>query len=162
MRSKYPCFVVAPTCEARETWGNLGRLEGKERTLDLVDLIEKLLTEMPIDPNRIYITGQSMGGVGTFALVKERPDLFAAAVPICGGHLPENATRMKTVPFWVFHGARDKTVPVDLSREMVQAIQAAGGEANYTEFPEMGHSSWRPAYNTPELWKWLFAQKRTP
>ena len=160
MRKANPCFVVAPNCAPDETWGSLGRLQGKERLPDLVELIETLVQDLPIDPDRVYVTGQSMGGVGTFAILAERPDLFAAAAPVCGGHLPENGKKIHRVPIWVFHGAKDNTVPVDLSRKMVEAIEAAGGKPKYTEYPNVAHNAWTPAYDDPELWKWMFAQER--
>lgn len=160
IRKNHPCFVVAPNCAPGETWGSLGRLKGKERIPDLIELIEKLIADLPIDPDRVYVTGQSMGGVGTFAILAERPDLFAAAAPVCGGHLPENGERIHEVPIWVFHGAKDSTVPVDLSRKMVEAIKAAGGKPKYTEYPDVAHNAWTPAYDDPRLWKWLFAQQR--
>ncbi|MEM7012387.1 MAG: prolyl oligopeptidase family serine peptidase, partial [Verrucomicrobiota bacterium] len=113
-----------------------------------------------IDSKRIYVTGQSMGGFGTFAAIVQRPDLFAAAVPVCGGHQPENAEKIAGVPIWVFHGAKDTGVPVKLSRDMVEAIRKAGGDPKYTEYPNVGHNAWTPAYATAELWEWVFEQRK--
>lgn len=165
MREKYPCFVVAPTCERSETWVPFGRLAGAGRIDDVFELIEKALLEgdppKPIDPKRIYITGQSMGGFGTFGAVLARPDFFAAAVPVCGGQDPTQAASLAKLPIWVFHGAMDKSVPVEMSRKMVEAIKAAGGQPRYTEYADVGHNAWIKAYDTPELWEWLFVQERT-
>ena len=160
MRKKYPCFVVAPTCGKEETWRSAGRLRGKERLPDVFELIESLLKEQPIDPDCIYITGQSMGGFGTFDAIVRHPDLFAAAVPVCGGHDPSEAKKIAHLPIWVFHGAKDRTVPVEMSRKMVEAIKEAGGKPKYTEYPEAGHNSWTAAYGEEEMWAWLFGQRR--
>lgn len=126
--------------------------------LDLIELIQALVTEHEIDPDRIYLTGQSMGGVGTWGIVAQHADRFAAAAPVCGMWRVEDAARMKSVPLWAFHGAADKTVPVSGSRDMIAAIHAAGGEPKYTEFPDVGHGSWEPAYAMGEFWDWLFEQ----
>ena len=160
MRKKCPCFVVAPTCDKDETWRSAGRLQGKERLPDVFELIESLLKDLPIDSNRVYVTGQSMGGFGTFAAIVQRPGLFAAAVPVCGGHDPSDAKKIAHVPIWVFHGAKDRTVPVERSREMVEAIRKAGGEPKYTEYAEAGHDSWTAAYGEQEMWTGLFGRRR--
>jgi len=155
MRKEYPCFVVAPTVEKPRFWTR-GPLA------DVFDLIEHLKKELPVDPDRIYITGQSMGGYGTFEAIVRRPDLFAAAAPVCGGNSPTNAKKIAHVPIWVFHGAKDPTVPVARSREMVEAIQKAGGKPKYTEFPNVRHAAWPPAYNNQDLWRWMFKQNKKP
>lgn len=160
MREKFPSFVVAPTTDPGQTWFSAGKLQGKERLPDVFDLIQQLLKDLPIDPDRIYVTGQSMGGFGTFGAIVQRPDLFAAAAPVCGGHLPENAEKIARIPIWVFHGAKDKTVPPTWSREMVEAIKAAGGEPKYTEYPDVAHNAWVPAYKDEAFWAWLFDQRR--
>ncbi len=160
MRKDYPCFVVAPTTDKGETWWSSGGLRGKERLPDVFDLITNLVQEMPIDASRIYVTGQSMGGFGTFGAVGQRPDLFAAAAPVCGGYDAELAKKFADLPIWVFHGAKDKIVPTERSRDMVKVLKKAGGDPKYTEFPGVGHNAWTPAYDDPELWKWLFAQKK--
>ncbi|NNE90483.1 MAG: prolyl oligopeptidase family serine peptidase [Verrucomicrobiales bacterium] len=161
MRKKYPCFVMAPTCAKAETWQPVARLRGEGRLPDVFELIEKLLKDHPIDPKRVYVTGQSMGGFGTFGAVGQRPDLFAAAAPVCGGYDPSKAEKFAKIPIWIFHGEKDTTVPVSMSREMVEALKKAGGEPNYTEFPGVGHNSWTPAYAKDELWEWLFAREKS-
>ena len=162
MRQKYPCYVLAPTCARKEVWWGTKGLTGKERLPDVFELIESLLKELPIDPDRVYVTGQSMGGFGTFGAVGQRPGLFAAAAPVCGGFDPARAKLFAHRPVWVFHGDKDPTVPALRSREMIEALKKAGGEPKYTEYPGVGHNSWTRAYGEEELWTWLFAQRRTP
>ncbi len=168
-RSTYPCYLIAPQCPANSSWARIRRAEGGpksdagEATTPLrltLELIDQMIKQEPIDTDRIYITGLSMGGFGTWHALALRPDFFAAAVPICGGADLSTAEKIKNVPVWVFHGDKDASVPVARSREMVEALKKAGGSPKYTEYPGVGHNSWDKAYADPELMKWLFAQKR--
>jgi predicted peptidase len=134
--------------------------EGRAVLPELMGALDALLRELPIDPDRVYLTGQSMGGFGTWGAIAAHPARFAAAVPVCGGWPPEDAPKMKRVPVWAFHGEQDKTVPVEGSRRIIAALKAAGVEPRYTELPGVGHGSWDPAYATAELWDWMFAQKK--
>lgn len=148
-----PCIVVSPQCAARKLWH-------PEQVAALIDAIE---SQYRVDPDRIYLTGLSMGGYGTWATAARYPERFAAAVPICGGGKPEDmAAPLAGLPIWVFHGKQDRVVPVARSEAMVQAIREAGGgdSIRLTVYPEAGHDSWTMAYDDPELWKWLFRQKR--
>jgi predicted peptidase len=112
------------------------------------------------DRARTYPLVQSMGGYGAWALIAEYPDLFAAAVPICGGGDTAKATRMKNVPVWAFHGELDRAVPVERSREMVAALRRAGGRVRYTEYKGADHVVWNLAFGEAELLPWVFAQRR--
>jgi predicted peptidase len=166
-RQKYPCFLVAPQCPKGATWADFRRGTGAEVKPDAtqplrltLELIDQLVKDQPIDTDRIYITGLSMGGYGTWHALALRPDFFAAAVPVCGGADLKSADKIKSVPIWVFHGDKDNAVPVARSREMVEALKKAGGEPKYTEYPGVGHNSWDKAYADPEMFAWLFAQKR--
>ena len=123
-------------------------------------LIETLLKEQPIDPKRIYITGLSMGGYGTWDLMVRRPELFAAAAPVCGGADEATAEKIKHIPVWAFHGAKDTAVKPQRSRNMIEALKKAGASPKYTEYADVGHDSWNPAYKDPEFYKWLFAQSK--
>lgn len=154
MRSKYPCFIVAPTVSKQGSWRG-------ESLDDALELVGKLLKKLPVDPDRVYVTGQSMGGYGTFEAMARKPELFAAGAPVCGGNQASNAKKMASIPIWVFHGEKDRVVPVARSREMVEAIKKAGGKPRYTELPGVRHNAWTPAYKNQELWKWMFSQKRT-
>ncbi len=123
-------------------------------------LLNDVIHKCRVDKHRIYLTGLSMGGSGTWMLAAAHPERFAAIVPICGSGNPADATKLAALPIWVFHGAKDGTVPVQRSRDMVEAIKAAGGNVKFTEYPEAKHNSWTETYNNPELYKWLLAQKR--
>jgi predicted peptidase len=123
-------------------------------------VVEQLKKDYRIDPKRLYLMGLSMGGFGTWDTVERHPEMFAAAVPICGGGDSKRVGEIAKLPVWVFHGEKDSVVPVRLSREMVEALKAAGGSPRYTEYPGVDHNSWTPAFKEPELLKWLTAQKR--
>ena len=108
------------------------------------------------------MTGLSMGGFGTWSLAAFTANRFAAIVPICGGGDPQSARQIAHIPVWVFHGARDSTVPLERSEKMVEALKKNGSNVRFTVYPEAGHDSWTQAYATPELYEWLLQQKRRP
>ncbi len=101
-----------------------------------------------------------MGGYGTWQALGQKPATFAAAVPVCGGGQPELAAEYSQVPIWVFHGSADQVVSPEKSREMVAALESAGGSPKYTELEGVGHNSWQAAYTNPEVWQWMFQQTR--
>jgi predicted peptidase len=123
-------------------------------------LLDDVIRHYRVDKSRVYLTGLSMGGYGTWSLAAAHPEKFAAIVPICGGGNPADAKKLAALPIWVFHGAKDPAVPVQRSREMVEAIKTAGGNVKFTEYPEAKHDCWTETYDNPELYKWLLAQKR--
>lgn len=149
-----PCFMLAPQCpDASIGWN-------KEVANNLMALIADLMDRLPIDERRIYLTGSSMGGFGTFSLAAKYPQVFAAAVPLCGGGDPKNAEVLKAVPMWVFHGDKDDMVPVERSRVAVKAIQDAGGvKIKYTELAGEGHGITGVVYAKSELHEWMFEQR---
>jgi predicted peptidase len=165
-RSRHSCYVVAPQCPPGTMWASHDRdgnqlvmKEQPTRPMALViALIDRIQKEFPIDPDRIYVTGLSMGGYGTWDLIARFPQRFAAAVPICGGGDPNTAGRIKHIPQWAFHGALDPVVAPRNSRIMVKALQDAGGTPGYTEYPDIQHDSWVYAYREPHLLPWLFDQ----
>jgi predicted peptidase len=124
-------------------------------------LLDDIMKHYRVDPDRVYLTGLSMGGYGTWALAAAHPERFAAIVPICGGGNPADAPKLASIPTWVFHGAKDSTVPIQRSKEMVEAIKSAGGNPKFTIYPEAGHDSWTETYNNPELYQWLLEQKKS-
>ena len=124
-----------------------------------MQMIAKMQKELPIDPKRLYVMGLSMGGYGTWDALQRYPEKFAAAVPICGGGDETAADRIKA-PVWAFHGDADGAVPVQRSRNMIEAIRKAGGKPKYTEYPGVGHNSWSAAFKDPELLKWLFSHHK--
>ena len=162
VQSKQPCFVMAPACDGRTARWIAGAMRSKpsHRSVlpELIEAIDDLVDRREVDPNRIYLTGQSMGGVGTWGIIASFPEKFAAAAPVCGTWDVKDAVKIKDVPIWAFHGAKDTTVPVDGSRDMISAIRQAGGKPKYTEFPEVGHGSWERAYADDNFWDWLFEQ----
>jgi len=147
---KLPMVVVSPQCPSNRWW----------EPQQLTALVDEIVEKHKIDRDRIYVTGLSMGGFGTWALAATTPERFAAIVPICGGGEPFRVRRHAHVPAWVFHGAKDPVVPLDQSQRMVDALKRAGGNVRFTIYPEAGHDSWTEAYNDPKLCEWLLAQKR--
>jgi predicted peptidase len=149
----FPFLVIFPQSQKR-TWG--ADSEDGKRALAILEEVQK---EFSTDPKRLYLSGLSMGGFGTWSMVAKYPDKWAAIVPICGGGNPKAVDKFKDVPCWCFHGADDPTVKVEKSREMIEALKAAGGHPKYTEFPGVKHQSWDQAYATSGLFTWLLEQK---
>ena len=128
----------------------------------LIETIELLKQEFSIDANRVYATGQSMGGYGCWDLIMRRPDLFAAAVPVCGAGDLNQAKNLVDLSIWCFHGDKDTIVPFAASREMDKKMKELGNKNwKYTEFAGVGHGSSKPTWNTKELMPWIFSQKRS-
>jgi len=124
-------------------------------------LIDDVKKNYRVDEDRVYLTGLSMGGFGTWALAAAHPEVFAAIAPICGGGNPRDASKIKDLPIWVFHGAKDTTVPLARSEEMVKALKDSGAsELKFTVYPEAGHDSWTESYNNPELYEWMLKHTR--
>ncbi len=171
-REKFPAFVLAPQCPRDQKWVDVAwdapRHERPDEPAPALrmtrELLDQLLSDLPIDPDRVYLTGLSMGGFGTFDALSRWPDRFAAGIPICGGGdaREENVERFKPIPLWVFHGGQDNVVRPERSREMVSALKAIGAEPQYTEYPEAGHDSWTATYADEAVFQWLFAQRRQP
>jgi predicted peptidase len=124
-------------------------------------LLKTLPREFPLDPQRIYLVGVSMGGNGVWDVAARFPDRFAAVVPICGSGDPRKAERLTRLPIWCFHGAEDPLIPVSYARSMIAAIREAGGRPRYTEYPKVGHDSYRWAFQESELLPWLFQQRNS-
>ncbi|WAC17878.1 prolyl oligopeptidase family serine peptidase [Luteolibacter sp. SL250] len=155
-QKKQPFFMLMPQCPDRAIgWKN-------EVADNLMALITDLSDNLPIDKDRIYLTGSSMGGAGTWGMIAKWPDVFACAVPLCGGGDASKAETMKGVPIWIFHGDKDDSVPVEASRKMYAAMQGVKGNVQYTELPGAGHIITDQVYGKPELGEWIFAQKRIP
>jgi hypothetical protein len=156
-RHTYKAFILVPWCPEGEGWGGI---RGYPSLESLVYQTISKLDEPGIDVKRRYVTGVSRGGFGTWEFICTRPDLFAAAVPVCGRGDPELASKVVKMPIWAFHGANDKNVPVSGSRDMIAAIKKAGGHPLYTEYPNSAHNIWENVIETPDVWNWLFAQKK--
>lgn len=150
----YPYIVASPQCPPRpKDWSQPG-----EQAL-LVSLLSHLTNTFKVDGDRVYLTGLSMGGFGSWRLAADHPDFFAAVVPICGGGNPKDAGKLKNLPIWAWHGLADPTVPVHRSIDMVEAIRKAGGKTvRLTTLEGIGHVSWQAAYASPDLYIWLDKQ----
>jgi len=157
---KYPCFVLAPQSPQQEGWiehDSITPTNQLQLTLELIGHLEKSFS---IDRKRLYVLGQSMGGLGTFAIITMQPTMFAAAVSVCGGGDESKAGRIAKVPIWAFHGEKDESVRVERSRNMIAALKRAGGTPKYTEYKGEGHLIWSRVVKEPELLDWMFSQKR--
>jgi predicted peptidase len=126
----------------------------------LIELVNHIEHKYKVDKKRIYVTGLSMGGYGTWNLALEYPDRFAAIAPVCGGADTLRAAVLKDIPVWVFHGARDNVVPIEEDSAMVEAVKRSGGCVRFTIYPEAGHDAWTETYNNPEFYDWLLGQHR--
>jgi predicted peptidase len=168
-RARHPAFVLAPQCPPDDKWTGINwqqiphapqTPEPTYPTRLLLALIEKLAADLPIDRDRIYLAGVSMGGSGAWDLVTRRPDLFGGALILCGGADAAVGHRAARVPVWCFQGAKDDVVVPSLSRDMIAALKHAGGAPRYTEFPDAGHSIVDFVFRDPAPVAWLFAQRR--
>jgi|SRR5690242_10951035 predicted peptidase len=163
---RHPALVIAPQCPLKTGWSNFLRKDMKldptpSKPMELViKLIHQLIKTMPVDTNRIYITGLSMGGYGTYDAIERYPNLFAAAVPVCGGGDTSRAASIAHIPIWIFHGAEDPVVNPVYDQQMLQALTNAGAHPGFTQYPEVGHFSWLGAYSDPHMMEWLFRQHK--
>lgn len=164
VQEQYPSFVLAPQTPYDPS---VPLLEGwtTEPTYSMVlELVESMKDRYPIDPDRVYIHGMSMGGIGTWNFIENNPDLFAGAIAICGYGHPEKAETIKDVPIWAFHGEDDEIIDVSGSRLMVEALEKVGGDIRYTEFKtgelRSPHSAWGPVYEDKRVIEWLYSQTR--
>jgi predicted esterase len=173
---KYPCYIIAPQCPPKPPGGPDGESTWVQTSFGApahtmkadpswpmrlaMKAIAKTIAGNDIDSDRIYVTGLSMGGFATWEILQREPGLFAAAMPVCGGADTAYAPLLKGIPIWVFHGSADNTVMPKRSRDMVSALERAGGHPKYTEFPGVGHGAWSKTYPDPAVWDWLFAQRR--
>jgi predicted peptidase len=150
----FPFITVIPRAE------NFGWQANGANAKRALAMLDEVMKEYKTDPKRVYLTGLSMGGMGTWSIAMAHPERWAAIVPICGRGDVKSAEKIKDIPCWCFHGDADNAVPVAGSRDMIEAIKKAGGNPKYTEYPKVGHNSWDMAYGTKELWTWLLEQKK--
>lgn len=162
-------IVMAPQCQRGNWWVSRLAMRPDYRmdkaptpSLEvLMELIEHVQATWQVDPERIYITGLSLGGFGTWEAIMRYPEVFAGAVPICGGGDLHQVKRLKELPVWIFHGDKDTNVSVECSRRMVEAMRAAGcRKLFYTEYPGVKHNSWDRAYSDQQMIAWLLEQRR--
>lgn len=141
----FPFIIVSPQCPINKRWD----------VNELVALLDEVVSKYKVDESRIYVTGLSMGGNGTWRLASEIPNRIAAIVPICGWGDPFAAMMMGKLPAWVFHGAKDQVVPLSSSEMMVETMKRIGAEIKFTIYPEANHDAWTETYNNPEVYEWL-------
>lgn len=157
-RQKYPAFLFIPLRPSNASWGGVAGYTAIDSLV--YGAITSLDQQYGIDVKRRYVTGISMGGYGTWHFIGTRPDLFAAAIPVCGAGDPALVRKMINVHIWAFHGRHDRNVPVSGSRDMIEAFKRTGGNPKYTEFPTKAHNIWEEVIITPGLLDWLFAQQQ--
>lgn len=168
LRRRHPAFVIFPQCPDEKKWVEVpwdGKwhampAEPSDSLQSVFELTAALQQEFPIDDERVYGVGLSMGGFGVWDILQRKPELLAAAVAVCGGGDPAYADAFKSTPVWAFHGNVDLVVFPDRSRAMVKALQAAGGRPIYTEYEGVGHDSWTQTFDNRLVWDWLFAQNK--
>jgi predicted peptidase len=148
----FPFILVAPQVAPEEIWS----------TAALAALVERLTKDLPVDPDRVYLTGLSMGAFGGWELATTYPDRFAAVVLISGGGNPVPACRLRGVPVWLVHGRKDDVIPVEESELLARRLQACGGRVRLTVYPDVGHDAWSQTYEDPEFLSWLLGQRREP
>jgi predicted peptidase len=149
----FPFVLVSPQCPEDSWW----------KPDALMALVDEIVETHAIDEDRIYVTGLSMGGYGTWALAGDYADRFAAIAPICGGGTRQHARRIAQakIPTWVFHGAKDATVPFDESERLVNLMKKFEGDVKLTVYPDAGHDAWTETYDNPEVFEWLLSHKRS-
>lgn len=155
-RNSLPFVVVSPQCPQDQWWPDYADA--------LLALLDSVIAAYSVDPRRVYLTGLSMGGFGSWHLAAHAPERFAAVAPVCGGlpwyvDLAAAAERMKALPIWAFHGAKDDVVHVDESRRVVDALRRVGSSARLTIYREAMHDSWTKTYANPKLYQWLLQQQ---
>jgi len=147
---QFPFILVSPQCPGDEYWS----------VSVLKALLDGILAKYRVDRSRIYLTGLSMGGNGTWRLAMAYPDLFAAIAPVCGWGDSSRVAALTSIPVWAFHGKKDPVVAFERGASIVRALVAAGGNVKFTVYPEAGHDSWTETYDNPELYAWLMEQKK--
>ena len=164
-----PAFILAPQCPPKPLWVDTPWKSGSysvEQTplsdpmkvaLEILDAVQ---AEYNIDPDRILVTGVSMGGFGVWDLVTRYPERFAAVMPVCGAGDPSKAKHISQVPAWIFHGEKDRVVPTRGAREIVKALQEAGATPRYVEYKDQAHGVWNDAYKDEQAMAWFFSQAR--
>ncbi|MCE7063922.1 prolyl oligopeptidase family serine peptidase [Dyadobacter sp. CY326] len=157
-RKKYPAFIFMPHCPEGEGFGGIPNYPNIDTLV--IDAINTLKTDYPVDAKRLYVMGISSGGYGSWHFIGTHPEMFAAAIPICGGGDPKMGKVLTNMPIWAFHGAKDRLAPVSGTRDIIDAIEKAGGKPKYTEYKQSGHDIWRNVKEEPHLMDWLFAQKK--
>jgi predicted peptidase len=157
-QDRHPTFVLAP--QSTGGWDNNASTSLSEELKLVLEILDVVRKDYSIDANRIYVAGQSNGGIGAWGLITKKPGVFAAAIPLCGAGHTGIASRAAQTAVWAFHGEIDDVISVDFSRKMVEALKRAGASPRYTEYKGVGHEIWERVFKEPDLAEWLFAQRR--
>jgi predicted peptidase len=175
VRKEFPAIVVFPQCSPDSYWSNVNIVpdgKGKREFIfqekgepskamhALIGLVNSFLQKTYVDKQQVYVAGLSMGGMGTYELLRRKPRTFAAAFSICGGDNVANVQKYKKTPLWIFHGEKDDVVPVVFSTRIADQLKVLGRPAKLTLYPEANHNSWDSAFAEPELLSWLFSNKK--
>lgn len=152
-RTDFPFITVSPQCPSGSSW-----LIEKDAVIALLD---EIIAKYRVDTSRVYLTGLSMGGFGTWHIAAEYPERFAAIAPICGGGQPLTAQYLKDMPVWAFHGAKDDIVPLKATEDMVNALRNIGNNVKFTVYPEAKHDSWTETYNNKALYEWFLQHQKS-
>lgn len=173
-RSSFPAIIIFPQCSKDDFWANLKRGDGKTserfgfqkggkpgKAMELlIGLISEFRSQKYADKQQFYVGGLSMGGMGTFELLRHKPKVFAAAFSICGGDHVENVKKYRKVPLWVFHGGKDTVVPLEKSEIVVNELKRLKAEVKFTVYPEANHNSWDSAFAEPDFLSWIFSHRK--
>lgn len=179
IRKNYPAIIVFPQCAANNYWSNVQAVAAGSKDSErdfyfvaggeptdamklLISLTENIMLRYPVKKNQVYVSGLSMGGMGTFEIVRRMPGVFAAAMPICGGANPATAPQLSKTNWWVFHGGKDDVVLPEFSQQMVAALKKTKALVKFTFYPNANHNSWDAAFAEPDFLHWLFNQQRKP
>ncbi|MGK6350572.1 prolyl oligopeptidase family serine peptidase [Parapedobacter sp. DT-150] len=175
LRAAFPAIIVFPQCPTASFWSNVaietapaGKREFYFRTGGrpsqsmrlLLRLVKQVVDEEAVDPQRVYIGGLSMGGMGTYEALRRKPKVFAAAFAICGGDHTANVKKYAHVPLWIFHGEQDDVVPATHSHVIVTELKRIGASPKYTFYPRANHNSWDSAFAEPDFLPWLFSHEK--
>jgi predicted peptidase len=147
---QFPFIIVSPQCPKDQWW----------QAVELTALLDEIVEKHKVDEDRIYVTGLSMGGFGTWSLASYTPVRFAAILPICGGGETHWTRTFAHLPVWAFHGAKDSAVPLERSEQMIEALRKNGGQPKLTVYPDVAHDSWTETYANPAIYEWLLMHKR--
>lgn len=145
---QFPFIIVSPQCPDDKIWD----------ANTLIALLDNVEANYRVDKNKIYITGLSMGGYGTWLLAIAQPNRFAAIAPVCGWSNPVEICKLSKMPIWVFHGAKDVVVPIISEELLVERLKSCGSDIKFTVYPEANHDAWTETYNNDELYKWMLEQ----
>ncbi|TCC88315.1 carboxylesterase family protein [Pedobacter hiemivivus] len=175
VRKQFPAIIVFPQCSSDSFWSNVDFKQDAAGNREflfqeagqpskamqaLLGLIDNFVNKPYVNKNQVYAGGLSMGGMGTYELLRRKPQLFAAAFTICGGDNVANVQKYKNTPLWIFHGEQDHTVPVVLSTRIADRLRELGSPMKLTLYPYVDHNSWDSAFAEPELLPWLFSKRK--